>query len=230
MEKLRAILFDCDGTIADNEPIHLRMFQAVLRDLGIDLTEKDYYDIYLGMDDQDCFRSVLEANGKPAPPELIRTLIERKAGLYESAIRKELRVYPGVVRLVRAAAARYELAVVSGALRAELELILQAANIREAFKVITSAEDVSAGKPDPEGFIKGLAALNGTDPRPDPPIRPAECLVIEDSFAGVDAAKAADMRCLAVTNSYPRDVLKKADRVVDTLEAVTPESLEALLG
>jgi beta-phosphoglucomutase len=182
------------------------------------------------MDDQDCFRSVLEANGKPAPPELIRTLIERKAGLYESAIRKELRVYPGVVRLVRAAAARYELAVVSGALRAELELILQAANIREAFKVITSAEDVSAGKPDPEGFIKGLAALNGTDPRPDPPIRPAECLVIEDSFAGVDAAKAADMRCLAVTNSYPRDVLKKADRVVDTLEAVTPESLEALLG
>lgn len=230
MKKLRAILFDCDGTIADNEPIHLKMFQAVLRDLGVTLTEKDYYDIYLGMDDLDCFRSVLAANGKPAPDGLVRELIERKSALYEAAIQKDLRLYPGVVPLVRALAGRYEMAIVSGALRHELELILRAAQIRDAFKAITSAEDVSAGKPDPEGFIKGLAALNETAPRPDPPIRSAECLVIEDSFAGVDAAKAANMRCLAVTNSYPRDVLKKADRVVDSLESVTPESLEALFG
>jgi len=230
MTKLRAIIFDCDGTIADNEPLHLKMFQKVLRDEGILLTEKDYYDIYLGMDDLDCFRSVLAANGKTATPVRIQDMINRKSVLYEAAIQKELRLFPGVVPLVRAAAGRFELAVASGALRHELELILGAAGIRNLFKTVIGAEDVESGKPDPEGFHKALAALNATAPRPDPPISREQCLVIEDSFAGVDAAKAAGMRCLAVTNSYPGEVLKKADRVVDSLASVTPESLETLFG
>ena len=226
MTNLRAILFDCDGTIADNEPLHLKMFQTVLLEEGITLTEKDYYDIYLGMDDLDCFRSVLAANGKSSTPEKIRDMIHRKSGLYEAAILKNLRVYPGVVRLVRDAAKRFELAIASGALRHELELILNAAGIRDHFKVVIGAEDVSAGKPDPEGFQKALSGLNATAPRPNPAITPEQCLVIEDSFTGVEAAKAAGMRCLAVTNSYPSEVLKMADLVVDSLESVTPESLE----
>jgi HAD superfamily hydrolase (TIGR01509 family) len=225
---LRAIIFDCDGIIADNEPLHLRCFQKVLGEEGIPLTEKEYYDIYLGMDDKGCFSAVLKAHGRPATPARISELIDRKARYYEETIKQELILFPGVASLVKEASRRYVLAVSSGALRHEIELILKAAGIRDAFKVIVSAEDVSVGKPDPQGFQKALARINDLFPRPDPPISPQESLVIEDSIAGVQAAKAAGMRCLAVTNSYPRETLKQADLTVNSLEGLSLETLEKL--
>ena len=225
---LKAIIFDCDGIIADNEPLHLRMFQKVLGEEEIPLTEKEYYDIYLGMDDKDCFTAVLSAHGLSATPEKINDLIERKTRYYKEAIGHELKLFPGVSSLISQVSQRYTLAVASGALLHEIELILKAAGIREAFKVIVSAEDVSAGKPDPEGFRKALSQFNACSTKPASPILPEECLVIEDSIAGVQAAKAARMKCLAITNSYPREQLKEADLIVDSLEGTSLESLERL--
>jgi beta-phosphoglucomutase len=223
---LKAVIFDCDGIIADNEPLHLRMFQKVLGEEDIPLTEKEYYDVYLGMDDKGCFTAVLSAHGRPATPEKLSDLIERKARYYREAIDHELILFPGVRSLVQEASKRYRLAVASGALLHEIELILKAAGIREAFNVIVSAEDVSTGKPDPEGFNKALSQLNASPPKPASPIQPKECLVIEDSIAGVQAAQSARMRCLAVTNSYTRDQLKQADLIVESLEGISPETLE----
>lgn len=225
---LKAIIFDCDGIVANNEPLHLRMFQKVLGEEGIPLTEKEYYNIYLGMDDNGCFTAVLSAHGQSVTSEKINVLIERKARYYKDAIDHELTLFPGVCSLVQEASKRYRLAVASGALLHEIELILKAAGIREAFNVIVSAEDVSAGKPDPEGFRKALSRLNACSTKPASSILPEECLVIEDSIAGVQAAKAARMKCLAVTNSYPREQLKEADLIVDSLEGTLLESLERL--
>jgi beta-phosphoglucomutase len=225
---LKAVIFDCDGIIADNEPLHLRLFQKVLGEDGIPLTEKEYYDTYLGMDDKGCFTAVLSAHGRSATSDMIHDLIERKARYYREAIDHELILFPGVRSLVQEASKRYRLAVASGALLDEIKLILKAADIRKAFNVIVSAEDVSAGKPDPEGFNKALTCLNASPPKLDSPIQPKECLVIEDSIAGVQAAKAARMRCLGVTNSYPRELLKEADLIVDSLEGISPETLEKL--
>ena len=225
---LRAIFFDCDGTIVDSEPIHLRMFQKILEAEGISLTKKDYYDIYLGMDDKDCFQAVMEAKGRSITNEKLRRLIQQKAVFYEEAIRKEIILYPGIVSFIKQAAKQYPLAVVSGALRNEIEIILQTAGIREAFKLIISAEDVDSGKPNPEGFQKALEAINACKPLPTPVISPGECLVVEDSIAGVEAAGAAGMRCLAITNSYGRDDLKGADQIVDTVEALQIDSLKEL--
>lgn len=225
---LRAIVFDCDGVIADNEPLHLRCFQKVLDEEGIPLTEKEYYDVYLGMDDKGCFSTVLAAHGQPVTPARTIDLVKRKARYYEEAIKRELVLFPGVTAFVKQASRSYVLAVASGALRHEIELILKTAGIREAFKVIVSAEDVSAGKPDPEGFQKALSRINTTSPIPDPAITPSECLVIEDSIAGIEAAKAARMRCLAVTHSYSRDALRQADLIVSSLEGLKLETLERL--
>lgn len=225
---LRMIVFDCDGVIADNEPVHLRCFQKVLGEEGIPLTEKEYYDVYLGMDDKGCFSAVLTAHGQPVTPSRINDLVERKARYYEETIKRELVLFPGVTSLVKQASHHYRLAVASGALRHEIELILKAAGIREAFKVIVSAEDVSAGKPDPEGFQKALSRINTASPIPDPAITPSECLVIEDSIAGIEAAKAAGMRCLAVTHSYSRDALRQADLIVSSLEGLKLEALGRL--
>jgi beta-phosphoglucomutase len=225
---LRAVIFDCDGTIADNEPLHLRMFQEVLSEEGIVFTEKEYYAKYLGMDDKDCFTTVLMAYERTVNDEILDDLIQRKARLYEVAIRRDLKLYPGIVEFIRSAHRCYRLAVASGALRHEIRIILETAELADCFQVIVAAEDVRAGKPDPEGFRKALEGMNTHPPLPDQPILAAECLVIEDSFAGVEAARAAGMKCLATTHTYSRSVLKDADHIVDTFSGLTIAELEAL--
>jgi HAD superfamily hydrolase (TIGR01509 family) len=224
---LKALIFDCDGVIADNEPLHLAMFQRVLAEDGLTLTAKDYYDTYLGMDDKGCFGTFLARHDRPADAHRIAELIERKARYFNDALARELRLFPGVVALVTAAKGRYPLAVASGALRHEIDLILAAGGLQSAFSAIVSAEDVTAGKPDPEGFRLALARINAARPG-TAPIGPRECVVIEDSIAGVEAARAAQMRCLAVTNSYAEVELRNADRVVAGLDQIGLADLEAL--
>lgn len=224
---LRALIFDFDGIVADNEPIHLLMFRKVLSRLGIPLTTEDYYTTYLGMDDKGCFSAILKIHGKnPSPPE-IEALIQEKTRYFTEHIKDHLVIFPGVVSFVETASQKYPLAIASGALRHEIELILQTAGIRKAFRTIVSAEDVAEGKPDPEGFLKALGRLNEITSRP---IRADECLVIEDSLAGLEGAKKAGMKCLAVTNTYPREKLTDADLIVNSLEACRLEEIENLFS
>ena len=208
---LKAIIFDFDGVITDSEPVHLKMFQKVLGEMGLTISEKDYYEIYLGMDDKGCFSTLLKSNGIDSNFELIQSLIDKKTEYLMDYIKDNLFIYPGVVEFIETSYGKYLLAIASGALRHEIEFILEGAGIRSAFSIIVSAEDVSEGKPNPECFNKALDRLNEISRQP---ITTAECLVIEDSIAGVEAAKAAGMRCAAVTNTYNPDRLKMADIVV----------------
>jgi beta-phosphoglucomutase len=117
--------------------------------------------------------------------------------------------------------------VASGALRQEIETILSALGLRNYFRVIVSAEDVSEGKPEPEIFQRVLAQLNAVL-EDDPVIAPADCIVIEDSKEGIRAARRAGMKCLAVTNSHPAELLSEATAVVKSLEEVAIRFLEKL--
>ncbi|HMY73729.1 MAG TPA: HAD family phosphatase, partial [Blastocatellia bacterium] len=121
-------------------------------------------------------------------------------------------------------AAKYPMGIVSGAEREEIEYVLVRAGIRDCFQTIITSADLNSGKPDPEGYLKLLATLNSLN-NFAPPILPEECLVIEDSRAGVQAAKNAGMRCLAVTNSYPAEQLAQANWIVAGLEDCDPASL-----
>ena len=223
----RAVIFDCDGVIADDEPLHLRVFQAVLAPLGITITTAEYAERYLGLDDRGVFLEALRAHGIAPTPAQVAGLIDEKAQRFRRVLESEAHIYPGVVEFVRSLAG-LPLAVASGALREEIEMILRRAGIRDAFAVIVAAEDVHAGKPDPEGFRAALAALDRLS-REGGRIVPAECLVVEDSIAGVEAGRRAGMRCLAVTNSYPAADLGAADLVVPTLEGMTLARLRDLL-
>jgi len=226
VDMLTAIIFDFNGIIADDEPLHLEMFQKVLAEQGIPLFREEYYRSFLGMDDRDCFKAVLAARKRPADDDLVDQLIAKKADYYARAIRERLIIFPGVKELIRAAAAMYPLAIASGALRHEIEGILDAISLRPAFLAIVSAEDVRHGKPAPDCFITALARLN--ERQGAAPIAAAACLVIEDSPWGVTAAHAAGMKCLAVTNSYPSESLKEADHVVSTLEGLPLAALNGL--
>ena len=224
---LRAIIFDFNGILVDDEPIHLEMFRKVLQEEGLSLSEKDYYGRYLGMDDRGCFKAVFKEHGRALDEASLAKLIQRKASYYRASIVERTVVFPGVKKLVPELSAHLPLAVASGALRDEIELILQRATLRSYFQVIVSAEDVSEGKPHPEIFTKALAGLNRTAPK-DKPIRSSECLVVEDSREGILAAHRAGIKCLAVTNSHPAGALRRADAVVNSLEEVTISFLESL--
>lgn len=227
---LRAVIFDCDGVIVDSEPHHLKAFKEVLAEEGISLSTEEYFLKYLAMDDKGCFEAVLRDHKRPVDNKILKSLIIRKMEIYRRLSKQELILYPGVVDLVRKLQGRYRLAIASGAFRGEVKFALDAGGMRDAFPVMVTAQDVRNGKPHPEAFQTALAQINQTAPAPSPPIRPDECLVIEDSLHGVEGAKAAGMKCLAVTNSYPKEKLTHADRVVENLEQVRPEDLEKLFA
>lgn len=224
---MRAVIFDFDGVIADTEPLHFEGLRRTLADIGITLTEADYYANYLGFDDRGCILEALRVNQRPAPAPLVQELMQRKAKAYLVSIKDHLVIFPGVRAFVEEAAAAYPIAIASGALRPEIELILEEAGIRKAFRHITSAEDVLKGKPDPEPFLHALNALNRNGSAS--PITPDSCLVIEDSLPGIRAAKTAGMKVLAVANTHTIQDLHEAHAISHSLHETRLADLRARL-
>jgi HAD superfamily hydrolase (TIGR01509 family) len=227
MSELRAIIFDFDGVIADTEPLHFAALRQVLAGVDIALTEAEYYTDYLGFDDRGCFLAALRSHQRQASPDLLAALMDRKAQAYLSAVNDHLAIFPGVRELVQEAAARYPLAIASGALRNEIELILEAAGLRKAFLHITSAEDVTRGKPAPEPFLHAMAGLNRQPAQAA--LIPDDCLVIEDSLPGIRAARAAGMKVLAVANTHTVQDLGEADAITHSLADTSLPDLRARL-
>ena len=213
---IRAIIFDLDGTLADTEPLHFEAFAHVLRGEGIELDRAQYFSRLIGFDDRDCFTTVLRENCRVMADGLLAALIARKAAVYQKLLAGRDVTFPGAADFVRRCARRFPLIVATGTLRVEAELILKRAGIRELFADIIAAEDVEHGKPAPEGFQKALRQLDFLL-RLRPPLEPAECLVIEDTIAGIEAARRAGMRVLALCHSARREELAGAEVVRDSL-------------
>lgn len=227
MSELRAIIFDFDGVIADTEPLHFAALRQVLAGIDISLTEQEYYTDYLGFDDRGCFLAAMQSHRRQPSPALLGELMGRKAQAYLSAVREHLAIFPGVRELVHDAAARYPLAIASGALRNEIELILEEAGLRKAFLHITSAEDVTRGKPAPEPFLHAMSALNRQPSQSA--LTPDDCLVIEDSLPGIRAARAAGMKVLAVANTHTVQDLGEADAITHSLADTNLSDLRSRL-
>ena len=227
MTALTAIIFDFDGVIADTEPLHFAGFRQTLAEIGISLTESDYYTNYLGYDDRGCFIAALTAHQRPTDPAALAQLMQRKAHAYLESVKDHLVIFPGVREFVRAAASAYPLAIASGALRHEIEVILEQAGLRKEFLHITSAEDVTRGKPDPQPFLQALNALNRQ--RREQAITAGSCLVIEDSIPGIRSAKTAGMKVLAVANTHTIQDLHEAHAVAQSLSQIRLSELRERL-
>jgi beta-phosphoglucomutase len=227
---LRAILFDFNGVLVDDEPVHLELFQRVLADEGVALAAVDYYSRFLGLDDRACFAAVLAAAGEPASVPRLMRLIARKASYYQERVRRE--GYPfaaGAAGLVRRLAERgWVLGVVTGALREEVEGALRQEGLLDRFKAVITAEDVAESKPSPEGYERALEALNALPPLPERLFHPHEVLAVEDNPVGVAAAAEVGLATLGLSHPYSRARLDAADAVVAGLHELTPERLERL--
>ena len=213
---IKAILFDFNGIIIDDEPLQFKAAQTALQAEGITLTEQDYYDS-LGMDDMTFFRAAFTRAGRDHADEVLNRVLEEWSKLHRELIREELPLFAGVVTFIKALSRRYPLAVVSMARRSELEYVLERAGLAKSFTVVVSAEDVSACKPDPACVNRALEKLNETRRAAGlPALAPAECLVIEDAPPGIEAARAAGMRTLGVTNTVSEAALRAAGADVVT--------------
>ena len=212
MRPARAILFDFNGTIADDEPLLCKIFSELFAAHGRPMPQDAYWSRLAGLSDPEIVRTWLGA-GHPAVDDVLR---ERLARYVERAADGAL-VEPRVREAVRLAAARVPVGVVSGALRAEVESALRGAGLLDCFSAVVTAEDVARGKPDPEGYRAGLRVLGG--------IEPADVVAIEDADAGIAAALAAGMRCVAVEGTLPRERLAAAERVAPRLDRALVESL-----
>ncbi len=226
---LRAIFFDFNGVLLDDEPIHMEALQRIFADEGVTLESEEYYDKYVGVDDQGCLRGVLKKSGREADQALLARLAARKASYYQERIKRDgYSFFPGAVALVESATAdSMTLAVVSGALRQEVEDALRNVGIRPLFKAVIAAEDVRRGKPDPEGYLAAIEELNSRSPLPERLFHPHEILAIEDTLPGLEAAAGAGLLTLGVAHTLPRKDLDIADVRVDELDGVTTDSLQA---
>lgn len=209
---VRAIIFDLDGTLADTERLHFEAFKVVLRSYEIEISNADYFSRLVGYDDRDCFTRLLHEHHKPVSNSLISELIAKKTAVYQATVAEQQVLFPGAAEFVVECAHRFPLALVTGTLSAEAEMILRRAQIREFFAAIVAAEDVEHGKPAPDGFNAALARLSYVL-RPHPPLAAAECLAIEDSGVGIVAARRAGMRVLAVAQTVSESELAAADLV-----------------
>ena len=226
MSVLQAVFFDFDGVIADTEPLHLRAYQAVLQADGIDLNKSEYYARYLGYDDVGLFDALAKDRHISLSDEKIDEWVAAKSSIVEEMLSSDSILFPGAAACVRMFAERVPLAVASGALEPEIEIVLQQTGLRGSFTAIASASDGVRGKPAPDLYLLAMAKLNDRLPGA---IDPAACIAIEDSRWGLEAAQRAGLRCVAVTHTYPAAELGKADLVVETLNDLTLSAIEALI-
>ena len=201
---MAALLFDFNGTLSDDEGIQCAIFRELFAEQGRPLSGREYVDLLAGRSDPEIVKRWL-GTGHPATAEVL----ERRVQLFRERAGDGSTVPPHVREAVLRAAGRSRLAVVSGAVRSEVDMVLRAAGL-DVFEVIVSAEDVTRGKPDPEGYLVALQRLR---------LQAADAVAIEDSPPGIAAAKAAGLSCVAVLGTAPRERLGQPDEIVPRLDA-----------
>jgi len=212
---LRAIVFDFDGVIANSEPLHLRSFQEVLAAEGVELTERDYYERYLGYDDLGVFRRVAADRGRVWNERHVAGLVADKALALEVLERSVPLLFPGAADAIRRAAAAVPIAIASGALGFEIRRALQREHLTSLFTAIVAAEDTANSKPHPDPYVRAVGLLRAARGN----LEPRDCVAIEDSRWGLESARAAGLRTVAVAQSYGADSLA-ADLVIPTIAAL----------
>ena len=213
---VRAVIFDMDGVIVDSEPYSMQALIDILRQYGVEPTEDELQRSY-GRRVRDDFVDYFSRHGVTAD---VNVAIAHKHARYYHLAAGHLQPLPGVGALLRRLRDHsYRLALASSGDRVKVAFGIQALELNGIFEAVVTGDDVSHSKPDPEIYLIAAQRLG---------VPPAECLAIEDAPAGVEAAKRAGMRCLAVTNSVARDQLDMADLIVDSLSDDLSPVLPAL--
>lgn len=227
---VRAVVFDFDGVIADSEPLHFLAFRDVLAGERVTLTEAEYYERYLGFNDERAFEAIAADRGRRWDERTIADLTRRKAAITAELERGRSILFPGAREVIQRLAAACPVAIASGALGSEIARTLSREGLAGHFAAIVSADDRVASKPAPDPYLRAVDLLSASFPADGPRLAAAECVAVEDSPWGIDSARAAGLRTVGVTHTYPAGALSSADLLVDRLGALTWEFLCTLNG
>ena len=216
--RVGAVIFDFDGVIVDTEPLHYAAFQQTLEPLGLHFTWQEYVETYIGFDDRDAFKHAHSSKEKLLDHGALQRLIEQKAIFFNEVIRSGVSAYPGVVDLITTLnSQKIPLAICSGALKSDISPILAMLGITDCFDVIVTADDVAVSKPDPECYQLAFQRLQSAHRNS---FSIDTTIAIEDTPAGISAAKDAGLMVCAVTNSYPAERLSQATFITDSLSSL----------
>jgi beta-phosphoglucomutase len=207
---LKAVLFDFNGVIIKDELIHRELIDELLLAENLPPQGKEFWQVSVGRSDRACLYELLKLRGRFVTDEYLDKLIAKKAIAYRQRLEQleTLPIYPEVVQFINLMYdSGYKLAVVTGAIRSEVELVLQQAEIDRYFGTIVSGDEISQSKPDPEGYLLAVDRLNKL--HPDLNLLPSECIAIEDTFAGLQAVKSAGIQAVAIANTYPFHMLQR---------------------
>jgi beta-phosphoglucomutase len=227
---IRAVIFDFNGVLVDDESVHCALFREVLASEGVEMDEALYHEKYLGFDDRECFETAMLDAGLTIDRDRIDAMIARKAVRYFEVAEGGLRFFPRAAESIAGLADRWPIAINSGALRPEIEFSLNKMGVRDRVCAIVSAEDSTKGKPDPMGYLLALKALRNEQGMADLPA--STCLVFEDSLAGIISAKGAGMKAVGVAQTYGETELAGAgaDAILADLNHLTPEWVDRMFG
>jgi HAD superfamily hydrolase (TIGR01509 family) len=198
--------------------IHFRVYNELLASSGVRLTKEEYCEEYLGFDDEGVFEHLAQKKTLMLGDEEIEMLIAAKARRFEAIVSASNVLYPTAESCVRRLAAVWPVGICSGARRSEIEVMLRGARLLDLFRFIVATGDTDQGKPAPDPYLRA-AERHG--------VAPHQCVALEDSHAGLQSARSAGMRTIAISTTYPRPTLQ-ADRVVDSLDEITVEFIRGL--
>jgi beta-phosphoglucomutase-like phosphatase (HAD superfamily) len=216
---IRAVVLDFDGVIADTEHLHFAAFRDVFAARGWTLDEATYFDRYLGCDDHGLVRDFARDNGLPLTDADRHRLVRDKGGLFGRQLASGGVLFPGARFTIETLSKRFRLGIASGALHHEIVTVLTADGLLPLFAAVVAADDVTACKPAPDPYLAAAAELG---------VEPAACVAIEDSVPGLEAARAAGMRTIAITSTSPAEALHAADRIVSSLQEISPDLVAGL--
>ena len=229
---LLAVFFDFNGVIIQDESIHQQLINEILLAENLRPSSNEYQQVCLGRSDRVCIKDILSRRGRVVSEEYLNKLLADKAEAYKQRLEtlETLPIDPGIKDLIEKISNNQLLiGVVTGALRSEVELVLDRAGIAQYFNVIITGDDLKASKPAPDGYLLAVERLNGQDPNLQ--LQPSNCLAIEDTPAGIEAAKQAGMQVVGVANTYPLHMLQRqANWSVDYLCDLELDRVEQVIS
>lgn len=229
---LKAILFDFNGVIINDEPLHEKLIERLLIEENLRLKPGEFSALCLGRSDRACLSDLLTRRGRVVTEAYLTELIQRKSQAYQQKLEtiEKLPIYPGLTDLMfKVRSTQLPIGLVSGAMRAEIELVLTRLDLMEYFSVIVAGDEISTSKPDPTGYLLAVERFNQHNPQLN--LRPQNCLAIEDTFAGIAAAKQAGMQVVGVANTYPFHMMQRqANWAVDYLSDLELDRIQAVFA
>jgi beta-phosphoglucomutase len=214
VSRVKAIVFDFNGTLSDDEPVLCEIFRKLFAEHGRPLSAQEYFDELAGLSDPEIVLTWL-GRDRADVDEIVAQRVQR----YRDAVADGSTIHDHVREAVRYAAERVPLAICSGAARSEIEPVVESAGLAPLLRGIVSSDDVVDGKPHPEGYLKARELFGD--------VQPDEVLAIDDTEAGVASAKDAGLLTFAKTGTLDPHRLARADELVDRIDV---ELMRRVLG